>query len=317
MDTRNDPLSAIRRQMRSLEDALENMRILQEKGGRLRSSLAEAQAELNWLTDSLGTNGACGGDLVLQREAVLKCQELSARLEALSDKTRPEGFSVASERALPEFFGRLAGRHPRFWKLYESLTYISGIICIIAILTMITCFCVTGWLPFMSFTGNISPGAKGIVFALGLLMGLCLHEFSHGMVLANNKITISRVGVMAGFIVGGFVQAEEHSFAQAHPDVLLRFNAAGIGCNALTALCLGVAGLLCASDVLLFLALGNLSFGTINSLPVAPLDGGWVYQDLVKRHARNSAIRHIFLSGRFVLFALWLILFTRTILQQS
>ena len=316
MKTRNDPLNAICRQMDALEDALENMRILQEKGGRLRSSVVEAQAELDWLTDSLRGDGALMADSAFHREATLKCQELSARLEAISDKVRPEGFSLASDRALPELFGRLAGRYPRFWKLYERLTTVSGIICIFFVLALITCFCVTGWLPFKSFAGSMASGTKGIVFALGMLMGLCLHEFSHGIVLANNKIAIDRVGVMAGFIAGGFVEAEEHSFARAEPDALLRFNAAGIGCNAFTALCLGVAGVLCSSDILVFLALGNLSFGFIKSLPVAPLDGGWVYEDLVKRHLRNNTVKNAFLSGRIVLFALWLILLTRLFLQH-
>ncbi|MCL1915611.1 MAG: hypothetical protein FWG17_02710 [Desulfovibrionaceae bacterium] len=313
---RNDSLNVIHRQLCALEDTLRSLHAVQERGGRLGVSLAEARAELNWLANSLRSDGIqFREDPVFHQEATLKLNALSASFETIAGKIRPEGFTLASERALPELFGRLAMRHPSFWKLYESVTTVFGIACMITVPVLISCFC-AGILSFASFgVGGIS-GANGIVFLLGVFMGLGLHEFSHGMVLANNGIRISRVGLVAGAIAGGFVEAEEDDFARAAPEVLLRFNATGIGCNSATALIIGAAGMLCSSGLLLILALGNLFFGAINSLPVSPLDGGWVYEDLVKRHLRSDTAKTVFLSGRFVLFALWLILFTCSVFQQ-
>jgi Zn-dependent protease len=92
--------------------------------------------------------------------------------------------------------------------------------------------------------------------------------------------------------------------------VHLRFNASSIGTNFLTAVVLSLIGVLISSELLLYLALGNLFFGFINSFPITPLDGGWVYEDLVNLHLANKKVKGFFLSARFVIFVLWLLLFT-------
>ena len=314
---RNVPLDVIRRQICSLEDTLRSLNAVQEKGGCLGSSLADAQAELNWLAGSLRADDQClGEDPVSHQETILQFNALSASFEKIAGKVRPEGFTLANEHALPELLGRLAAHHPRFWKIYESVTTFFGIACMVVVPVLISCFC-AAIIPFASFGVEGISGGKGIVFLLGVLMGLSLHEFSHGIVLANNGIRINRVGLIAGAITGGFVEAEENDFDRAAPEVLLRFNATGIGCNFMMALALGAAGALCSSDLLIFFALGNLFFGFINALPVSPLDGGWVYEDLVKLHLKNKTIQDAFLSGRIVLFAFWIILFTYTALKHG
>lgn len=119
---------------------------------------------------------------------------------------------------------------------------------------------------------------------------------------------------MATSMIGGFVEADEDTFLKADPTVHLRFNASSIGTNALLAIILIIIGLLLSSDIFIYLALGNLFFGFINSFPISPMDGGWVYEDLVKLYLKNKKIKSIFLGARFVFFVLWLILFTRLVL---
>jgi Zn-dependent protease len=208
-------------------------------------------------------------------------------------------------------------RYRSFWKIYEMISTLFGVGIIAFTLIILTYFSAYGHFPLMQQHNGGSLLIKAVGFMIGLVAGLCVHEFAHGVVLANNGIKIKQVGVMAGSIVGGFIEADEDTFFQADRKVHLRFNASSIGTNALFAVLLGFIAVLTSSDLLLFLSLGNLFFGIINSFPILPLDGGWVYEDLINIYLKNKTIKKILLSVRFAFGIIWLILFTCSVLRYN
>jgi Zn-dependent protease len=299
-----------------LEKNLARLRVFQEKGCPIGRSLHEITSELAGMSEQLvqakdekndKTDGELGTMITQHRRLLVQCSELADGIE-------PQGMILASAGVLPAFFVRTVARCPGLWLRYEYVATFMGI-CLIAFTCGMLTYCAAiGRIPFIQAQAGGSVGVYGLAFVLGIGMGLSLHEFSHGIVLANNGIKIKRVGAVAGGIVGGFVEADEESFLKAAPETHMRFNACGIGGNALTAVLLSTGALLCDSGILLSLALGNLFFGMINSLPVSPLDGGWVYEDLIHMHINSEQIRRILLSAKFFMLIIWLALFTHSIL---
>jgi len=311
-------LTGLHKYLGRLEQDLARIQVLQDKGRRVDSSLNDVYSRIadlgNYLkriqTEKSGESDQEFRDIALRHKKIL------AQYDAIANEVKPQaqGMVLASENTLPAFFNRVTSRNRGLWKFYESVITCFGIGMIVFMVTSVTCVLTFGGLPFIHFNKAMLSGINCLYFVAGLTLGLCLHEFAHGIVLANNGIKINRVGAVAGSVVGGFVEADETTFFQADPRVHLRFNAAGIGTNALVAVILGIIGLLASSDLLLFMALGSLFFGFINSLPVSPLDGGWVYEDIVKMYVENQRVKGIFLSARFVIFVLWIVLFTHSAL---
>jgi Zn-dependent protease len=310
-------LDSLKKQLAGLEKNLARLKVFHEKGCPVGRSLSDAVAELVDLRERInharqmrmGTNG-------VQEEAlnavIAKHKGLFEQCEMIADGIEPGGTILASASMLPEFFARLVVRNRRFWLCWEYAATVCGVAMIaFACLTM-TCFAAVGGIPFLKAYSLV--GLNGVAFICGIILGLCLHEFSHSIALANNGIKIKRVGAMAGSFVGGFVEAEEDSFMRADPHVHMRFNACGIGANALTAMPLIFLASAINSEFLLFLAIGNLFFGMINSFPITPMDGGWVYEDLIRLHVNNEKTRRFLLSARFSLLIIWLALFTHAIL---
>lgn len=302
-----------------LEKNLARIQAFQEKGCPVDSSLNDAYSDLIDIGSCLKRahteeSGKSNEEFDKINE---KHKKIVAKFEAITNevKSQDEGMVLASKSIIPDFFYRITSRYRPMWKFYEAITTVFGIGIIAFTLIGLTYFCAFGNIPFIQFHEGGIPGINAFSFVIGVIMGLCVHEFAHGVVLANNGIKIKRVGAVAGSIVGGFVEADETTFFQANPKVHLRFNAASIGTNALVAIILGLIGLITSSDLLLFLALGNLFFGFINSFPISPLDGGWVYEDLVNLYLNNKKVKNVFLSARFVIFVLWIILFTNSALS--
>lgn len=302
-----------------LEKNLSKIQAFQEKGCAVEGSLGEIYCDLRDLGNYLKK---------VQSEKTVEADEELAQIterhknllitfESISNEasSQSSGVVIASKSTIPDFFYRITGRYQGIWKFFETLTTIFGVGIIGFILIALTYFFASGNIPFIQFNEGGITGINGLGFVVGVVLGLCVHEFAHGIVLANNGIKIKRVGMVAGFIVGGVIDADETTFFQAKPQVRLRFNAASIGANALVAVVLIFIGILISSKFLIFIALGDLLFGFLNSFPIRPLDGGWVYEDLVNIYLADKNIKEIFLSARFVILILWVVLFTYSALS--
>jgi len=311
---RRTELTALNKRLDKLEKNLARIQAFQEKGCPVGSMLHDIYAELNHIGEGLknAKPGLDGGSDQELGVITLRHQEMLARFETLTNgvQTQSSGMVIASKSAIPDFFIRITGRYRQIWKYFERITAIFGVGIIGFTLIMITCFLAFGSIPYIRFPAGGTSLVNTLAFVLGVILGMLVHEFAHGIVLANNGIKIRQMGLMAGSIVGGFIEADEVTFFQADPRIHLRFNAASIGTNALLAVILGLIGLLGSFDLLIFLALGNLFFGFINSFPIKPLDGGWVYEDIVNLYLPNKKIKAFFLSARFGVFILWIALFT-------
>jgi|GEM_PF-3508583 len=305
----------LNKQLSKMEKNLARIQAFQDKGCAVDSSLSEAYLDLRDVGAYLESAQAEKKTEIDQElaETTQRYKNLLVKFESIADevKLHDEGMVMASSSTLPDFFYRITSHYQAVWKKIEITTTVLGIGMIGFTLISLTYFLVLGKIPFIKFYDGGMSGINGLVFGVGVILGLCVHESAHGVVLANNGIKIKRVGAMAGSIVGGFVEADETTFFQAEPRVHLRFNASGIGTNALLAVTLVVIGLLTSSQLLLFLALGNLFFGFINSFPISPLDGGWVYEDIIKLYLTSPKLKALFLSAPFFIFIIWIILFIR------
>lgn len=303
-----------------LEKELDRIQTVQGKGCTVDYSLSDIYSDLTDIGESLKKIHAeknFSTDEVLDTDRRYK--DLLVRFESIvnGNKLQNKGMVLASERTIPEFFYRITARYRGFWRLFEIITTFSGIGIIAFTLIGLTYFSAAGGFPTIGrFSGGL-PLIKASGFIAGLVVGLFTHEFAHGVVLANNGIKITQAGLMAGSMVGGFIEADETTFFQADREVHLRFNASSIGTNALLAVIFGVIAVIIHSRFLFFIALGNLFFGFINSFPICPLDGGWVYEDLIKIYVKNTVLKKIFLSVRYAFAVLWLVLFTYSVLYHS
>ncbi|KUG04315.1 hypothetical protein ASZ90_018322 [hydrocarbon metagenome] len=308
-------LASINKYLIKLEKNLLRMEKIQEKGCPIDSSLGELYLDLRDVGAYLNKTQAEENMEIKQElvDATEKYKKLLKKFEAISDadSMQEKGMVMASNSTLPDFFYGITNRYKLGWKYFERIAASFGIGMIGFSIISPTYYLLMGQLPFVTGFDGLVSGTNAIVLVLGVILGLCVHESAHAIVLANNGIMIKRIGAMAGSMIGGFVEAEETSFFQADPKVHLRFNAAGIGTNALLALILISLGVVTSTSWLVLLAVGNLFFGFINSFPITPIDGGWVYEDLVKLHLASNMVKRIFLSLPLLIFILWIILFIR------
>jgi Zn-dependent protease len=292
---------------------MERMQVFHRKGGKSGYSLSELYTNLTDLGEILEKVQTAKSYKEYELDEInRRHKDLLTKFESAADEVsmQEKGMVLVSERTIPEFFYNITMRYRSFWKVYEIISTLFGVGIIAFTLIILTYFSAYGHFPLMQHNGGGSPLIKAVGFMIGLVVGLCVHEFAHGIVLANNGIKIKQAGLMAGSMVGGFIEADEDTFFQADRKVHLRFNASSIGTNALLGVLLGFIAVLISSELLLFLSLGNLFFGIINSFPILPLDGGWVYEDLINIYLKNKIIKKILLSVRFAFGILWLILFT-------
>jgi len=304
-------LVTLEKRLTKIGKSLDGLRSAAQRGAPLESTLGDINQSLNGygaaLKELRDENEGLRDDPDFLRVTAL-FREVRDKLEHIYDGAEPSepAVHVTSGEWLPKFFAQTAEKHPGLWKTFEKVVYFLGALMVPFGLGYIT-FAVFKWqLPFLPQNGW---GRDAVFFGLGFFGGLVVHEFAHGIVLANNGIGIKRVGAVFGKIIGGMVEAEEESFFQSDPVIYTRFSAAGIGCNALTAFVLLVLGALTGIRALTFLGAGDLLCGVMNAYPASPMDGGWVYEDLVERHVQSESLRRVLLGGRIVFFFLWLILF--------
>lgn len=306
--------NSLNKHLTKIEKDLARISRFQEKGCAINTLLHEVYLDLRNIGDYLKRVGEENQEELTVINA--KYESLLITFDTIANRVNPqsEGKVMASDNTLPELVNQITSRYQGAWLFFEKIATVFGIGMVVITLLGMTYFLAVGNIPFFKTSGSLTSGIIAIVFLIGIILGLLVHEFAHAVVLANNGIKIKRMGLMATSMIGGFVEADEDTFLKADPTVHLRFNASSIGTNALLAIILIIIGLLLSSDIFIYLALGNLFFGFINSFPISPMDGGWVYEDLVKLYLKNKKIKSIFLGARFVFFVLWLILFTRLVL---
>ena len=311
-------LAGLNNHLSKLEKNLTRIQVFQGKGCAVGSLLGDIYSDLRDVGVCLKKaqaekSGKTDEELV---EITERHKDLLTKFESITNEveSQDEGMVIASKSTLPDFFYRITSRYRGMWRFFEAITTAFGIGIVVFSVVALTYFFAFGTIPFIQFTEGGISGINSLGFVVGIILGLCVHESAHCVVLANNGIKIKRVGAMAGSIVGGFIEADETTFSQAEPGVHLRFNASSIGTNALVAVVLSLIGLLTSSELLIFLALGDLFFGFINSFPIRPLDGGWVYEDLINMYVADKKIKEIFLSARFVILILWIVLFTYSVI---
>ncbi|WIV66760.1 site-2 protease family protein [Natrialbaceae archaeon AArc-T1-2] len=134
-----------------------------------------------------------------------------------------------------------------------------------------------------ALAGVVWPLIVGLLAAIGLFIGVALHEFGHALVALRYDYDIDSITL---WLLGGVAQLVDrprdwrHEFwiAIAGPIVSL---AVGVVCY--LALLVVPAGMDVTAFVLAYLALLNVGLAVFNMLPAFPLDGGRVLRAILAR----------------------------------
>jgi len=139
-----------------------------------------------------------------------------------------------------------------------------------------------------ALAGGLTPWGLGLAAALGLFVGVLLHEFGHSVVAMRygyeiESITLWLLGGLASF--AEFPEDWKHEFwiAVAGPIVSV---AVGLGCYAVFAL--APVGSNAVLFVFGYLALLNVVLAVFNMLPAFPMDGGRVLRALLARNQPHA-----------------------------
>jgi Zn-dependent protease/CBS domain-containing protein len=139
-----------------------------------------------------------------------------------------------------------------------------------------------------SLAGTYRPWILGLVAALGLFVGVLLHEFGHSVVALQygydiDSITLWLLGGLANFTEMPEDWRHEFLIAVAGPLVSV-----GVGLSCAVGFVLTPAG----SDPILFvfgyLAVLNVGLAVFNMLPAFPMDGGRVLRALLARNQPHA-----------------------------
>ena len=139
-----------------------------------------------------------------------------------------------------------------------------------------------------ALAGGLTPWVLGLAAAVGLFVGVLLHEFGHSVVAMRygyeiESITLWLLGGLASF--AEFPEDWKHEFwiAVAGPIVSV---AVGVGCYAVFAL--APVGSNAVPFVFGYLALLNVVLAVFNMLPAFPMDGGRVLRALLARNQPHA-----------------------------
>jgi Zn-dependent protease len=148
------------------------------------------------------------------------------------------------------------------------------------------------WALGRSYFPDADPGlsttaayALGLLSALGLFVGILLHELGHAIVARRHGIQVQEIDL---WLLGGVSRLEGEAKA---PDDELRFAAAGPAVTAAIVAVLAVIWV-AVSDLLPLWARAllesalviNIAILALNLLPAFPLDGGRIARALMWRH---------------------------------
>ncbi len=305
-------LGGLEKRLVKLEKSLAGLRRAAQRGCPLSTTLDDIDRELIEMSKFLKSVKESNENRTNQEydKVAALFKRVRDELESIADvqESADQGITLTSSDKIPSFIYRLSSRFPRFWKAFEYITAALGIAMVPFSIWFMT-YLIAFWrLPFLPWQSGMFSGLNMAGFAVGFLIAAVFHEGAHGIVLANNGIKIRRVGAVIGLLVGGMVEADEETFEKADPKVKLRFNAASIGNNALIAILLELLWVVSRVDFFAFMAIGDLVFGVMNSMPVSPKDGGWVYDDLVDMYLHSDGLKKAASSVRFILLIGWVVL---------
>ncbi|MDZ5812303.1 CBS domain-containing protein [Halorubrum sp. AD140] len=156
--------------------------------------------------------------------------------------------------------------------------------------------------------GGLTPWALGLAAALGLFVGVLLHEFGHSIVAMRygyeiESITLWLLGGLASFTE--FPEDWKHEFwiAIAGPVVSV---AVGVACYGV--FLVSPIGADAVLFVFGYLALLNVVLAAFNMLPAFPMDGGRVLRALLARNQPHAqATQRAAAVGKAFAFAMGLI----------
>jgi Zn-dependent protease/CBS domain-containing protein len=165
-------------------------------------------------------------------------------------------------------------------------------------------------------TAGLTPWLLGFSVAVGLFLGVLLHEFGHSLVALRYGYAIDSITL---WLLGGVASFEEFPEDWRHELVIA---VAGPVVSVLVGVAayagfLGVpAGLAGARFVLAYLAILNVVLAVFNLLPAFPMDGGRVLRALLARNQpRAQATQQAAAVGKGFAFLLGMIgLFTNLFL---
>ncbi len=147
-----------------------------------------------------------------------------------------------------------------------------------------------------AISGGLMPWVLGLLAAIGLFVGVTLHELGHSLVAlrygyAIDSITLWLLGGLAQFTEQPREWTHEFWIAIAGPIVSV-----AIGIVSYLAVLVFPAGLNAATFVFGYLAVLNVTLAIFNMIPAFPLDGGRVLRALYHRgttlaRATEKAVR--------------------------
>jgi Zn-dependent protease len=139
-----------------------------------------------------------------------------------------------------------------------------------------------------ALAGGLTPWTLGLAAAVGLFVGVLLHEFGHSVVAMRygyeiESITLWLLGGLASFTE--FPEDWKHEFwiAIAGPIVSV-----GVGVACYAVFVVAPAGSNAVLFVFGYLALLNIVLAVFNMLPAFPMDGGRVLRALMARNQPHA-----------------------------
>ncbi len=165
------------------------------------------------------------------------------------------------------------------WLIGARITEIAGILSDVPRLSI----------DVAALSGGLMPWILGLSAAIGLFVGVTLHELGHSVVAirygyAIDSITLWLLGGLAQFTEQPREWTHEFWIAIAGPIVSV-----GIGLVSYLVVIVLPAGLNAVSFVLGYLAVLNITLAIFNMIPAFPLDGGRVLRALY--HRRTTLAR--------------------------
>jgi len=172
------------------------------------------------------------------------------------------------------------------WLIGARITEIAGILSDVPRLSI----------DVAAISGGLMPWILGLAAAIGLFVGVTLHELGHSVVAirygyAIDSITLWLLGGLAQFTEQPREWTHEFWIAIAGPIVSV-----AIGVVSYLAVVILPSGLNAVSFVLGYLAVLNVTLAVFNMIPAFPLDGGRVLRALYHRsttlaRATEKAVR--------------------------
>ncbi len=188
--------------------------------------------------------------------------------------------------------------YKNYFKLYEKIIYPLGLLSVPFILISITFLIAYGSIPKI-FLPLSSDYISFFLIIFSFIIGIFLHEISHIIILTNRDINDIHLGFSLHGIVGGFTTAKINP--KIYNEIILPFYSSGLGLNFL--LFLIFLPFFYINSYLHIISVINFWLLLINSIPAPFVDGGKLYEILLKKI--NINLEYISIT----IILIWLLIF--------